>query len=309
MIIPNMNLREHLLHVGVEEELRRIIYHVAGSAKYISAEIHEENRKLAGTTNTYGEEQLELDVLADRLLKERLERDTSFGIKEFVSEEQNNIVSLNTNGGRYSVSVDPLDGSSLVDANLSVGTIVGMHEGAIMSGKPGRESMVAAMYILYGPLTTLVYTAGKGTHEFVLDNTGNYILSDEFMKMNDRGAIYSPGGLKSEWLDNHANFIQKLESDGYKLRYSGAFVPDINQLITSKGGLFTYPKLRTAASGKLRLLFELQPMAMLVEQAQGKATDGYVNILDKVPEKLDQRSPIYIGSKREVELANEFLRY
>src|SRR3989338_9608015 len=110
MIIPNMNLREHLLQVGVEEELRRIIYHVAGSAKYISAEIHEENRKLAGTTNTYGEEQLELDVLADRLLKERLERDTSFGIKEFVSEEQNNIVSLNTNGGRYSVSVDPLDG-------------------------------------------------------------------------------------------------------------------------------------------------------------------------------------------------------
>lgn len=304
-----MNLREHLQKVSIETELRRIIYHIAGTAKYISEEIHTETRKLAGTTNQYGEEQLELDVLADILLKERLERDTSFGINEFVSEEQNNIVPLNTNGGRYSVSVDPLDGSSLVDSNLSIGTIVGIHDGPILNNKSGRESMVAAMYVLYGPLTTLMYTTGNGTHEFVLDTTGNYVLSDENMGMNESGSIYSPGGLKSEWFPCHSKFIDSLESDGHKLRYSGAFVPDINQLVTKKGGLFTYPKLKSAPEGKLRLLFELQPMAMIVEQAGGMATDGYNDILDKVPEKLDERSPIYIGSKQEVELAKEFLRY
>jgi len=206
----------------------------------------------------------------------------------------------------YSVAIDPLDGSSLVDVNLSIGTIVGIHKGPILSGKPGRESLVAAMYILYGPLTTLVYTANNGVHEFVLDPAGNFVLSQENIKMKDKGAIYSPGGLKKEWLPDHARFIDSLEEDGYKLRYSGGFVPDINQVLMKGGGLFTYPDLQRAPNGKLRLLFECQPMALILEQAGGKATTGTQEILDIVPEELDQRVPIYIGSKTEIQSVLEY---
>ena len=302
-----INLRAHLSNNKVEVELRRVIAHIADSAKYISLIMGEANRKLAGTKNTFGEEQLELDVLADNILKQRLEDETSFGIGEFASEEQDTLKVLSSNGERYSVTVDPLDGSSLVDVNLAVGTIVGLHEGTLLNSKPGRETLAAAMYIIYGPLTTLVYTAKKGVHEFVLDPTGNFVLSEENLRLGEDGNIYSPGGQRSEWLPNHAVFIDSLEASGYKLRYSGGLVPDVNHIIAKGGGLFTYPALTSAEDGKLRLLFEEQPFALVAEEAGGLATNGFENILDVVPEKLGQRSPFYIGSKREVQMAGKYL--
>ncbi|MCZ6677358.1 MAG: fructose-1,6-bisphosphatase [Candidatus Poribacteria bacterium] len=302
-----INLRAHLSNHGVEEKLRRIIAHVADSAKYISLIMREANRKLAGTQNSFGEDQLELDVLADDILKQRLEYETSFGIGEFASEEQDTIKLLSTNGERYSVTVDPLDGSSLVDVNLAVGTFIGIHEGKILSGKPGRETLAAAMYVVYGPLTTLVYTARNGTHEFVLDPTGNFVLSQENLTLKDSGSIYSPGGLRSEWLPKHAAFIDYLEAEGYKLRYSGGLVPDANQIISKGGGIFTYPALTSARAGKLRLLFEEQPLALIVEGAGGLATNGVNDILDLVPEALEQRSPFYMGSRIEVQMARRYL--
>lgn len=307
MFMPHMNLREHLLKAFLEEELRRIIYHIAGSAKYIAASMGESNRKLTGTRNLTGDEQLEMDVLANQIIMERLKRDTSFGINEFVSEELDLIQQLNTNSGAYSIAVDPLDGSSLADVNLAIGTIVAIYKGPILQGKTGRETLVAALYVLYGPLTTLIYSAGKGTHEFVLNPTGDYILSTDNIRMNDQGNIYSPGGLKKNWTSDHRRFIDAVEQMGHKLRYSGGFVGDMNQILMKKGGIFTYPALTDAANGKLRLLFELQPMAFLVEQAGGKATNGYQDILDIVPQDIDQRNPVYIGSRMEVDMAAEYL--
>lgn len=313
MIQAKINLRAHLSAMGVDEILRRVIAHLADSAKYIAYRMGEANRKLAGSMNVYGEEQLELDVMSDEILMERLNQETSFGIQEFASEEQDTIRALNTTGGLYSVVVDPLDGSSLVDVNLAVGTIVGIHEGPILSGRPGKESLVAAMYILYGPLTTLVYTSiddsreSVGVHEFVMDPTGNFVLAEERIQMKKRGAIYSPGGLKRKWSPEHAAYIEALEKDSYKLRYSGGLVPDANHILMKRGGVFTYPALTDEPEGKLRLLTELQPMAMIFTEAGGGATTGAENILDIVLTAHDQRAPCYIGSKEEVARANEFI--
>jgi fructose-1,6-bisphosphatase I len=203
------------------------------------------------------------------------------------------------------VTADPLDGSSLVDTNLAIGTIIGIHKESILDS--GRNTMVAALYITYGPLITMIYSAGKGAHEFVLNREGEYVLSEENIKLKEKGSIFSPGGLRRDWTEEHLKFVEKLESDGYKLRYSGGFVPDINQVLIKKGGLFTYPALKKSPKGKLRLLFELQPMAFIMEQAGGLAIDGNQDILSVKVENVNQLSPIYIGSSYEVQLAKQML--
>ncbi|MBT5021955.1 fructose-1,6-bisphosphatase [Candidatus Woesearchaeota archaeon] len=304
-------LRTHLSTNGVENDLRRVMSNIAKSVRYIALEVKKFNRGSAGSQNLFGETQLKIDRLADKIILERLSDETSFGIDQFASEEQDEIIHFDSGNGdlerKYSVTVDPLDGSSLVDVNLSIGTIVAVHKGKILSGKSGRENLVASMFFLYGPGTTMIYSAGNGVHEFILDVAGNWILKQENIVMKEKGNLYSPGGLRKDWGDNHKNFIEDLEEQGYKLRYSGALVADVNQLILKRGGLFSYPALNEVPDGKLRLLMELQPFSFIVENAGGAATDGLVNILDKVPTKLDERSPIYIGSKYEVELAKKYL--
>jgi len=153
----------------------------------------------------------------------------------------------------------------------------------------------------------MVYSAGKGTHEFVLNREGEYVLSQENIRLKEKGDIYSLGGLRKDWTPEHRRFVEYLDDAGYKLRYSGGFVPDINQVLIKNGGLFTYPALQKSPQGKLRLLFELLPMAFLIEQAGGEATDGRQPILDIPVEDIGQRSPIYIGSRFEVTKAKEFL--
>src|SRR5688572_20412233 len=300
-----INLRAHLSNQGVDEVLRRVMAHLADSAKYISLFMGMVKRTLSGTENVHSDLQMKLDVFADALFKRRLEQETAFGIGEFASEEQDEIVVLKQNGDRYSVAVDPLDGSSLIDVNLAVGTIIGIHAGPILNGKPGRETLVAAMCFVYGPLTTLLYTARNGVYEFVLDQVGNFVLSQE-VKMEPQGTLFSPGGLKKDWLPPHTAFINSLETAGYKLRYSGGLVPDFNQIILKKGGIFSYPALKNAPAGKLRLLFEAQPLALLAEQAGGLATNGTHNILDLIAKDLTDRTPLYIGSQKEIESAKAF---
>jgi fructose-1,6-bisphosphatase I len=296
------SLRTHLSSNDIDIDLRRILDFIAQSCIYISLEIKKLMRGKAGTINVYNEEQCALDVWADKLLLDRLSKEKSFGILDFVSEEADKICTINTKGGRYSVSVDPLDGSSLVDVNLAIGTIISVHDGPIMSHRCGRDTLVAAMYVLYGPLTSLVYCAGHGSHEFILDGAGNFILSNENIKMKEKGNIYSAGGIRSDWDDSHRNYIEKLEEYRYKLRYTGAFVGDINQLLLKGGGVYSYSSTKDDPNGKLRLHFELQPMAYIIEHAGGAATDGNKNILDIIPNSLEQRCPIYIGSKYEVGL-------
>ncbi len=298
-----VDLRRHMWLAGVEQELRRLIWQIGVIGKYISAKIQESNRKLAGLKNVYGEEQLTLDRSADEILKNQLQ--FSGIVREYASEEEEEIFKMPAGGGRYLITADPLDGSSLVETNLAIGTIIGIHQDSIY--ETGSKSMVAALYITYGPLITLVYSAGKGTHEFVLNREGEYVLSQENIAFREKGDIYSLGGLRKDWIPNHLKYVEFLEDSGYKLRYSGGFVPDINQIVIKKGGLFTYPALKKSPQGKLRLLFELQPMAFIVKNAGGMATDGRDAILDIPVKDLHQRSPIYIGSTYEVKKAHEFL--
>jgi fructose-1,6-bisphosphatase I len=299
-----VDLRRHMWLAGVETELRRLIWQIAVTGKYISAQIHESNRKLAGLKNIHGDEQLALDKSADEILKNQLQ--FSGFVREYASEELSAIVKIGKGDEQYFITSDPLDGSSLVDTNLSIGTIIGIHSDSLFGD--GRSSMVAALYITYGPLITMVYSAGKGAHEFVLNREGEYVLSEENLSFKERGSIYSPGGLRKDWTPAHLNFLEYLEEQGYKLRYSGGFVPDINQILIKKGGIFTYPALKKEPQGKLRLLFELQPMAFIVEQAGGMATNGREDILSLQVDDLENRSPIYIGSRFEVEKAGEFLK-
>lgn len=298
-----VDLRRHMWMAGVEVELRRLIWQIATVGKYISAKIHESNRKLAGFQNVYGEEQLDLDRISDEILKSQLQ--FSGFVREYASEELEDIVKIGSGKEKYIVTADPLDGSSLVDTNLAIGTIIGIHKESVLD--TGRNTMVAALYITYGPLITMVYSAGNGAHEFVLNREGEYLLSQEKIKLKEKGSIFSPGGLRRDWTPAHLKFVEQLEKDGYKLRYSGGFVPDINQVLIKGGGLFTYPALRKSPQGKLRLLFELQPMAFIMEQAGGRATNGKEDILALKVESVNQRSPVYIGSTAEVQMAGQFL--
>lgn len=296
-------LRKFLYDQGIDPDLRRLIHTISVAGKYISALLKAANRKVSGTQNSSAEEQLEVDKQADVILKDMI---TALDyVSEYASEEQEKAIRTSHPQPKFSVSVDPLDGSSLIDVNLAVGTIVGIHrcENLIDSGR----HLLGALYILYGPLTTLVYTTGNGVHEFVLNPEGEFILTKAYIKMKDKGSIYSPGGLRSEWIDAHREYIDDLVQTDYKLRYSGGLVPDFNQILMKGGGLFSYPALKAKPEGKLRLLFELYPLAFLCEQAGGRATDGTRNILDIELTKLHQRAPIYIGSKTEVELALKHL--
>ncbi|MAG60763.1 fructose-bisphosphatase class I [archaeon] len=291
----------------VEHQLRRLMACVADVTIDISEDLREVMRGYNGTQNTFGESQIKLDVLADHRLMKHLEQETSFQVRQLASEESDEIKTLSTGDGRYSVTFDPLDGSSVVDANFSVGTIVGFYEGDLLDGKPGRESLAGAMYVLYGPATTLVYAVpGEGAHEFVLRN-GRFILEKEHLQMQEQGKIYGPGANVNKWLPEHREFIKDIQRQGHRLRYSGALVADANHIFSKGGGIFAYPVLTDAPRSKLRLLFELQPLALIAEEMGGAATDGITPILDLVPKKLEERSPIYIGSRREVELAKEYL--
>ncbi|NOZ83510.1 MAG: fructose-1,6-bisphosphatase [Epsilonproteobacteria bacterium] len=298
-------LMRHLRESGTDRKLQQLILELSEASKYIAHAIKTGEMGYAGTSNLYGEYQLTLDVLADKIIKERL--DHTGLVSYMISEEMNGVTSSHKNSmGPYSVCYDPLDGSSLIDANLSIGTII-----SVMPGKqilqPGKNQ-VAALYFLYGPRAALIYTVGNGTHLFVLNDAYEYILQEEYITLNGFGNTYAPGGLKQKWTSKHAMFIHYLEDNGYKLRYSGAFAADVNHLIAKKGGVFTYPALKDEESGKLRLLFELFPMAFIMEQAGGAASNGTMRILDIEPSDFSQRSPIYIGSKKEVRIAGKYLK-
>lgn len=300
-----VDLRQHLRSQNISDNMVHLICEIAEASKYVINAIRTGDLGVAGTSNLYGEEQLALDVLSDRIMRKRLIH--SGVVCNIASEEMDEIYQVTSNPqGMFSVAYDPLDGSSLVDVNLAVGTIVGIYQGCELL-QPGRN-MVGAMYILYGPRVSLVYSVGKGVYEFTMNQLMEYTLTRENVRMKPAGDIYAPGGLRKKYSPQNESFIRYLEDKGSKLRYSGGFVPDINQVIMKGKGLFMYPALTDAPTGKLRLLFELNPMAFLVEQAGGAATNGDIRILDVAPEGLDQRCPVYIGCKEDVAKAGEFLR-
>jgi fructose-1,6-bisphosphatase I len=300
-----IDLRRHLREQNIEDNLIHLICEIAEASKYVINAVRTGDLGVAGTSNLYGEEQLALDVLSDRIMRKRLVK--SGVVCNIASEEMDEIYEVKPDSpdGKYSVAYDPLDGSSLVDVNLAVGTIVSIFAGCDLL-QEGRKQ-VAAMYILYGPRVSLVYSVGNGVYEFTMNHLMEFTLTRENIRMKPAGDIYSPGGLRNKYTEGNEKFLRYLEAKGCKLRYSGGFVPDINQVLMKGKGIFLYPALNGSPNGKLRLLFELNPMAYLIENAGGAATNGKTPILDLKPESLDQRAPIYIGCVEDVNKAMEYV--
>lgn len=287
-----MKLSEHL--AGCDEDVRKLILRISEVTKKI-AKGFASRQSYSDTKNVYDEQQMAMDKWSDEILITDLKG--SGLVKYLASEEQPEVLEFKGAAGNLGVTLDPLDGSSLIDVNLAVGTIVGIYRGNVLS--PGKQ-MVGAMYVLYGPLTVLTYTVKKGVHEFVLNENNEFVMLKENIKIPD-GKIYAPGALRKDYLPFHKKFIEKLEGEGYKLRFSGSFVADVHQIM-HKGGIFTYPGFVGKESGKLRLLFEANPMGFIVTQAGGATSDGKKDILSVQPNAVSQRTPIYIGGKKEIDL-------
>lgn len=296
----NWHLRNHS---EADHELRHLIVDIARACKYISYAIQTTEAGLSGTQNEFGEKQLKLDVLSDDIIRENLCE--SGTVCCYVSEEQPDVVELDEDG-KFTVVFDPLDGSSLVDANFSIGSIFGIYEGNDVIGKKPREQ-VAALYVLYGPRTLLIYSLGngKGVHEFILNDVGEFILLRDHLGIGDDAKNYSPGNLRAITTNTgYKQAVQNWLDEEKTLRYSGCMVADIHHILSKGQGVFTnvgggadskYP------DGKLRHVFECGPFAFLVDEAGGVASDGTMSILDKEITSVDQRTPIIIGSKNEVE--------
>ncbi|KAG8954263.1 Fructose-1,6-bisphosphatase [Tulasnella sp. 424] len=267
---------------------------------------------LAGETNVQGEEQKKLDVLSNDIMVNALRASGKTAV--LVSEELDEAIIIEKRlRGKYCVVFDPLDGSSNIDAGVNIGTIFGIYkvqegsEGTISDVlKPGKD-MVAAGYTMYGSSANLVLTTGQGVNGYTLDNAlGEFILTHPDIKIPQRGKIYSFNEGNSMYF--HEPVLKYLESikypktgkAPYSARYIGSMVADVHRTLLY-GGIFGYPNDKKTKTGKLRLLYEAFPMAMLTEQAGGVATTGTQRILDIEPTEIHQRCPVFLGSKEDVE--------
>jgi fructose-1,6-bisphosphatase I len=262
----------------------------------------------AGNENVQGEQQMKLDVYANNLFIRMMR--TQGAVCAVASEENDDIVHFD-NGGKYVVTMDPLDGSSNIDVNVSIGTIFSIYKRISTGPKAALEdflqpgsAQVAAGYIVYGSSTMLVYSTGHGVNGFTLDpSIGTFCLSHPDMKTPADGKIYSINeGNWYEFSEGVRNYIDACKQKKMSARYIGSLVADFHRNLL-KGGIYLYPGTAKVPNGKLRLLYEANPLAFLVEQAGGAATDGTTRILDLKPTELHQRCPLYIGSKNMVEAA------
>ncbi len=308
-------------------ELSRLINSIRLAAKVVNHEVSKAGLVdiigAAGDANIQGEDQQKLDVYAnDKFIQTLNNRNIVCGI---ASEEEDDFIAINSQDenhqNKYVVLIDPLDGSSNIDVNVSVGTIFSIYRRVTPVGTPVQiedflqkgNQQVAAGYVIYGTSTMLVYTTGDGVNGFTLNPAiGSYYLSHPNMQFPKDGRIYSvnegnyihfPQGVK-----NYIKYCQMEEDDRpYTSRYIGSLVSDFHRNMI-KGGIYMYPKSSKKSNGKLRLLYECNPMAFLAEQASGKASDGFTRIMDIEPTELHQRVPFFCGSKNMVEKAEEFMK-
>ncbi len=308
-------------------ELSRIINSIRLAAKVVNYKVNKAGLVdiigAAGEQNIQGEDQQKLDVYANEVFIQTLtNREIVCGI---ASEENDDFITVagtdNSHNNKYVVLMDPLDGSSNIDVNVSVGTIFSVYRRITPVGTPVTLedflqpgiNQVAAGYVIYGTSTMLVYTTGHGVNGFTLNPAiGTFYLSHPNMEFKPDGKIYSvnegnyiqfPQGVK-----DYIKYCQSEEGDRpYTSRYIGSLVSDIHRNMI-KGGIYIYPTSSKAPKGKLRLLYECNPMAFIAEQAGGKASDGYNRILEIEPTELHQRVPFFCGSRNMVEKAEEFMR-
>jgi|TARA_Y100000385_G_scaffold267612_1_gene303899 fructose-1,6-bisphosphatase I len=308
-------------------ELSRLINSIRLAAKVVNYEVNKAGLVdvlgPVGDTNVQGEDQQKLDVYAnEKFIQTLVNRNIVCGI---ASEEEDNFISINSSDNKhqnkYVVLIDPLDGSSNIDVNVSVGTIFSIYRRITPVGTPVQledflqkgSKQVAAGYIIYGTSTMLVYTTGDGVNGFTLNPAiGTFYLSHPQIKFPKEGTIYSvnegnyihfPQGIK-----NYIKYCQMEEDNRpYTSRYIGSLVSDFHRNMI-KGGIYLYPTSSKNPRGKLRLLYECNPMAFLAEQASGKASDGSCRIMDIIPTELHQRVPFVCGSMSMVEKAESFVR-
>lgn len=308
-------------------ELSRLINSIRLAAKVVNHEVNKAGLVdiigAVGDTNIQGEEQQKLDVYAnEKFIQTLTNRNIVCGI---ASEEEDDFISINSqdenNQNKYVVLIDPLDGSSNIDVNVSVGTIFSVFRRVTPVGTPvtledflqkGSEQ-VAAGYVIYGTSTMLVYTTGHGVNGFTLNPAiGTFYLSHPHMQFPKDGKIYSVNEGNyihfHQGVKDYIKYCQKEEGDRpYTSRYIGSLVSDFHRNMI-KGGIYMYPKSSQNSNGKLRLLYECNPMAFLAEQANGKASDGFTSIMDIEPTELHQRVPFICGSMNMVLKAEEFMK-
>lgn len=332
MTIQNKTLGEFIIYNQDDfkyssGELSRLINSIRLAGKVVNHEVNKAGLVdilgAVGGANVHGEDQQKLDVYANEaFIKTLTNREIVCGI---ASEEEEDFIIIKgnkkNNDNKYVVLIDPLDGSSNIDVNVSVGTIFSVYRRITPSGtevtledflQPGNKQ-VAAGYIVYGTSTMLVYSTGNGVNGFTLNPAiGTYYLSHPNIKIPEKGNIYSinegnyihfPQGVK-----DYIKYCQKEEDDRpYTSRYIGSLVSDFHRNMI-KGGIYIYPNTSKNPNGKLRLLYECNPMAFIAEQAGGKASNGFVPILDLKPTELHQRVPFFCGSKLMVDKAEEFMK-
>ncbi|MCC8359720.1 class 1 fructose-bisphosphatase [Salinimicrobium sediminilitoris] len=331
MIKKNQTLGEFIIENQAEfayssGELSRLINSIRLAAKVVNHEVNKAGlvdiTGAAGETNVQGEDQQKLDVYAnEKFIQTLTNREIVCGI---ASEENDDFITIagsnNDHKNKYVVLMDPLDGSSNIDVNVSVGTIFSIYRRVSPVGTPVQledflqpgNKQVAAGYVVYGTSTMLVYTTGHGVNGFTLNPAlGSWYLSHPNMKFPEKGCIYSvnegnyvhfPKGVK-----NYIKYCQEEKEDRpYTSRYIGSLVSDFHRNMI-KGGIYFYPTTSSAPNGKLRLLYECNPMAFIAEQAGGKASNGFDRILDIDPTELHQRVPFFCGNKEMVEKAEEFM--
>ncbi len=267
-----------------------ILEAIKKSAIKIEKEIKNSDGSFSKNLNSTGDNQLKLDVVSDEIIEDELKQINI--IKEIISEEKEDSVEINPNG-KYLVGYDPLDGSSLVDVNQSVGSIFAIYENDY-SG----NNLVASVYVIYGARVDLV---------IALNDVKLYRLQrDEFKFINnltlgEKGHINATGGTQKNWSSYHRELVNSFFIKGYRLEYSGGMVPDLHSILLQRGGLFSYPTTSDKPKGKLRMIFEVFPFAYIFEKAGGKAIDGEKRILDFKPSHLHDTMPCFFGSTYEIE--------
>ena len=275
-----------------------------------------------GTSNATGDVQKKLDVFANEQFISSL--NTGGECCGIASEENEDIIAFDnpvSRNAKYVVAIDPLDGSSNIDVNVSIGTIFSIYRRITFSGECLQEDFlqkgtkqVAAGYVIYGSSTMLVYTTGNGVNGFTLDpSIGEFCLSHPSIKMPENGTVYSINqGYFLKFPQSIKDYITYCQSEDkatnrpYSLRYIGSMVADFHRNLIN-GGVFLYPSTKSAPNGKLRLLYECNPMSFIAEQAGGKAINGNRRILELEPTELHQRTPIFLGSKDMVEKVEDFI--
>lgn len=317
-------LDEEREHPGATGNLTSILYDIALAAKLIHREVSKAGLVdilgMTGQENVHGEDVQKLDEYAHDVMFNAMDHGGNLCV--MASEEAEELMHIPPEfpTGDYVLLYDPLDGSSNIDANISIGTIFSIHARLSDRGpgdlqdclQPGSRQ-VAAGYVMYGSSTVLVYTTGNGVHGFTLDpSIGEFLLSHRNIRLPESGKrIYSVNeGNFESWSANQQALVTELRAgchaDPFSARYVGSLVADFNRTLMY-GGLFMYPADNRNPDGKLRLLYEASPLALICEQAGGRATNGREDVLDVQPTSLHQRTPLYIGNREWVEMAGDYI--